>query len=214
MSGADWLTGGGGLFAGLGSLLSDLAAFILAIQRVRAPTQTEKEANMGQSARKRSRIIPFIPGALLMLVSGGIFTARALQGEEEPLNVQLTAAAWSAFNKRDFERALNAAEKCIAEFRGSADREQAELQSAKAPLPPKGRVSDAEKNAIFEKGLLNDVATCFFIKGRAAENLGRKEVAREAFSAAIKYTYARCWDPKGWFWSPAEAAADRLAGLN
>jgi len=75
-------------------------------------------------------------------------------------------------------------------------------------LPPKGRVSDAEKNTIFSRGLLNDVATCFLIKGRSAENLRRKDAAKHAYAAATKYKHARCWDLKGWFWSPAEMAAD------
>jgi tetratricopeptide (TPR) repeat protein len=214
MSAIELLTGIGGLLAGLGSLLIGVAAIIKAIRQVLTARRVPKEERMRQPKRRKSVVLPFVPGVLLLLLSGGIFATRALTGEEQPLNVQLTAAAWEAFNKGDFERAIATAEKCIGEFRGSADREQAELENAKAPLPPKGKVSDAEKNAIFAKGLLNDVATCFFIKGRSAENLGRKDVAKQAYTMATKYKHARCWDPKGWFWSPAEAAADRLAGLD
>jgi hypothetical protein len=88
------------------------------------------------------------------------------------------------------------------------------MSSRDFSLPPKGRVLDAEKNTIFSRGLLNDVTTCFLIKGRSAENLGRKDAAKQAYVSVTKYKHARCWDPKGWFWSPAEMVAYRLAGLN
>jgi len=41
--------------------------------------------------------------------------------------------------------------------------------------------------------------------------LGRKEAADLAYHRAATYTYARTWDPNGgFFWSPAEAALQRL----
>lgn len=131
----------------------------------------------------------------------------------EPLNVKLTSQAWQALNKGDYRRAIEYAGKGIDEFRGSADRAQAQLVREHAPLPPTGKVSASEKRTIMARGLLNDVATCFFIMGRASEYLGRKEEAKRSYQAAAKYTYARCWDPNGWFWSPAEVASDRLSRL-
>jgi len=210
---AELLNGTGGLLAGLGSFLGGAAAFTVAVRRVQKTRTPPKEEEMIQPMRRKSVVLPFIPGFVLLLLSGAVFAIRALQGEDQPLNVQLTVAAWDAFNKRDFDTAIADADRCISEFRGSADRDQAQLQEAEAPLPPKGKVSEADKTAIFARGLLNDIATCFFIKGRSAEHLGRKDEAKLAYETAAKYTYARCWDPKGWFWSPAEAASDRLATL-
>jgi hypothetical protein len=80
-------------------------------------------------------------------------------------------------------------------------------------------VSDAEKNKIFQRGILNDVATAYFIKGRSMEYLFRKggaEMTRHkadaerAYRQACEVSHGRTWDPKGWFWSPCEAARDRL----
>lgn len=133
--------------------------------------------------------------------------------ETLPLNVQLTNQAWEAFNNDDHERTLSYAQRCIDEFLGGAERKQLQLETEKAALPPTGTVSEQEKEAISALGLLNDVATCLFIKGRCEEALGHKEEATKAYQAASKYTYARCWDPKGWFWSPSEAALDRLSVL-
>lgn len=137
----------------------------------------------------------------------------SLNGDPLPLNVRLTNQAWEAFNNGDHEHAISYAEKCINEFLGGAERIQLQLKKENATLPPTGIVSDQEKETIFALGLINDVATCFFIRGRSEEALGHKEEAIKVYEAASKYTYARCWDPSGWFWSPSQAALDRLRML-
>ena len=143
------------------------------------------------------------------------FLAVPLIGSgQEPLNVQLTSAAWAAFNKDDFQQAIVNADKCIDEFYLSARREQKELEEKKVPQPAVGEISGREKQVILARGLLNDVATCLYIKGRAAEKQGKKVLARDSYQKAIELSYARCWDPKGWFWSPSQVASDRLAGLD
>jgi hypothetical protein len=130
-----------------------------------------------------------------------------------PRNVQLLIAAFESFNADRFEQAIAAADRCIDEFRAGAAEQQAELERAKVPRPPIGKVTDAQRKAIEERGLLNDVATCFWIKGRAAQSLSRVDQAREAYEAAARLSYARCWDPAGFFWSPPDDARNRLAGM-
>jgi hypothetical protein len=63
---------------------------------------------------------------------------------------------------------------------------------------------------ILDNALLNDVAACHFLKGKAYEKLGRAVDAKKAYTEAKKLTLGRVWDPAGWFWSPAEGAGDRL----
>jgi hypothetical protein len=29
-----------------------------------------------------------------------------------------------------------------------------------------------------------------------------------------EFSYAQCWDPQGWFWKPAEAAAEKVDDLD
>jgi hypothetical protein len=157
--------------------------------------------------------IMWIVGVVFILISVAIVVVRATGPAPQPKNVVLTTAAWNAFNAKDSSQAIARTQECIDEFRVSADQEQAELEKQKLPLPPKGKVTEAEKQAIFARGLLNDVATCYFIKGRSAEYLGRIDLAREAYGQATRYTYARTWDPAGFFWSPAEGAGDGLARL-
>jgi hypothetical protein len=198
----DFANGFGGLLSGIGSCLLGLAALITAVKGMK-----QKEMKM-----KNSKGYWFVIGILLIAVSATIFIARAAE-QPEPRNAKLTTAAWDALNKADYDKAISTAQKCIDEFKGTADREQARLDSVKAPMPPTGSVSNEQKDAIVARGPLNDVGTCYFIKGRAAENLGHIDVAKAAYTGATNYTYARCWDPKGWFWSPAEASQDRLAAM-
>jgi len=131
----------------------------------------------------------------------------------EGINTVLTEEAWDAYNRRDYKAAIEFADKCINEFLGSAMREQEELMAKKVPLPPIGAVSNQERQVIVARGLLNDVATCLYIKGRSLEAEGQKEQAVKVYKDTAKYTYARCWDPKGWFWSLSEGALDRLKML-
>jgi tetratricopeptide (TPR) repeat protein len=202
------------LIAAIGALLTGAATVINAAMQHRSGRVRDEgeEVNLKpkfQSSTKAGITI----GLLLIIISVGLFAGRAFSSGKNALNVELMAAAWDAFNEQDFSRAIANAEKCIGEFRGAADREQDSLEKAGTPLPPKGKVANDAKALILSRGLLNDVATCYYIKGRSAQELGRRDEARGAFEAAAKYTYARSWDPQGWFWSPAEAAKDRLASM-
>ena len=120
-----------------------------------------------------------------------------------------TKKAWDAFNRQDYRTAIEHADKCIKRFSRQAQQLQDELTKAGVRVPV-GSVTEAKKKKIFANGVLNDVATCLFIKGRCAERLGRAAEAKEHYAAATKLTHARCWDEQGWFWSVSEAATDRM----
>ncbi len=72
---------------------------------------------------------------------------------------------------------------------------------------------------IFKYWALNDVATAYYIQGDAYRRANMKDEAKEAYNKVINdYTFGQCWDTKGWFWKPADAAKEKLAmmasGLN
>lgn len=156
--------------------------------------------------------LSFNEAALLGAIVLAVVFVPGCNSQEKPLNEKATAAAWAALNGGRFEDAIKHADKCIAEFRGSAQQVQNKLERDKVALPT-GQVNEEQKRLIFANGLLNDVGACYFIKGKAAEKLNRSEDAKRAYEAAAKLTYARVWDPRGWFWSPGEDASDRLAEL-
>ena len=145
---------------------------------------------------------------LLALVFGGCSAAA----EQECLQ-----QAWKAFNDGNNAGAIAAADKCIDDFGPKAEKEQVSLATSSVPLPPTGAVENpAERNAIFARWAVNDVAAAYFVKGRAAERLYRagerkyRAIAEQAYQGAIRLSYGRVWDPKGWFWSPKEASEERL----
>ncbi len=127
--------------------------------------------------------------------------------------------AWNAYNSGDYTNAIKYADQCIDDFGRKALAIQEDCKIKGIPKPKLPVTSDTERNKIFERGLLNDVATACFVKGRSAENLYKKnktknksykEMAEEAFKMASKYEYGLCWDPKGWFWSPCDEGKLRL----
>ncbi len=137
-----------------------------------------------------------------------------------PRNAELITCAWGFWNDgRDVE-AIAVAEQCIADFEGQALRDQRALSLGGQPAPIIGRPgSQNEKDEILARGVLNDVAACHFVKGRASERLGRTDEAKEEYRAVLQFPLARVWDAGGepgglgFFWSPAQAATDRLASL-
>ena len=158
--------------------------------------------------------LKFISMGVNIFLSILILPSSALIAQEQCLT-----DAWDAFNKKDYEKAIAFSNECIDNFAKAAARIQKELDSLNVPPPPTGAVSDAEKDRIFKRGLLNDVATAYWIKGRSAEYLYRKggakkgeykKLAEEAYKEACNYKHGRTWNPKGWFWSPCESASDRL----
>jgi hypothetical protein len=160
--------------------------------------------NTGKSFWRLPKLLIFI---LLVFCTQGIFS------EEEDLT-----NAWKAFNNSKYIDAIKYADSCISKFSKDADKIQKKLYDANTKEPPTGSVTANEKTWIFSLGLLNDVATSLYIKGRSAEYLFEKgdkskdykKIAEDSYQELNKYKYGRTWDPKGWFWSPYEAACNRL----
>jgi hypothetical protein len=144
---------------------------------------------------------------VLILISGIIFVGRSIT---QPLNQSLTTAAWNAYNKKDYKNAIEMAEECIFNFGPTAKRIQHEMESPNMPIPLEGKVSDSEKMEILNRGILNDVGTCWWIKGISLERKGNTREAIQAYKEAEMLPYARTYD-SSWdgFWSPAKSASDR-----
>jgi hypothetical protein len=154
-----------------------------------------------------------VMGVALTLIGASALTVhvRAVQNRSD--NERLTSEAWEAFRESKWSAAIAKADDCINRFGNTADRQEKQLEDGKSSPPPTGEVPDDEREVILRRGPLNDVATCFFIKGEAAERLKDLNQASQAYKQCTRYAYARAWDPKGWFWSPAEEATGRAARL-
>lgn len=160
---------------------------------------------------KPSRCLPLVGACIALSL---IALSMCAQGNPDiPRNVELVNRAWDAYRSQNYDTAMTAADRCVDRFKEEADADEAALEARHAKLLPTGAVGPKVKDEIYAQGVLNDVATCFWIKGISAQLSKHDDAAREAYTATMKYRYARTWDPKGWFWSPAEDAADRLRDL-
>ena len=115
----------------------------------------------------------------------------------------ITGKAWGAYDAKNYGLVLTYANKCIELYQKKA----VEMQKAlTAPL--------TEKEEIFKQWALNDVATCYFLKGQALEAKGKKTEAAAAYKfLADNLSFGQCWDTKGWFWKPADAAREKVKAL-
>ena len=114
----------------------------------------------------------------------------------------LAGKAWTTLEAGEFDKAIIYVEKCVKLY----DAKAREMQTALKDFP------SSEKS--FDYWALNDVATCLFIKGNALRGQGKGKEAEKIFKTIIKdYSFAQCWDTKGWFWKVAQGAKDQLTAI-
>jgi hypothetical protein len=117
----------------------------------------------------------------------------------------ITAKAWHALDAKNYGEAEAYAAKCQELYKAKAVEMQ---KSLTAPA------DTADKEKVHSYYALNDVGTCCFIQGKALEAEGKKKEAAAAYKfLAESLPFAQCWDTKGWFWKPADAARERLKVL-
>jgi len=114
----------------------------------------------------------------------------------------LTTKAWQALAEDDIEAVIAYTDKNLELYGKQARKFQAELNGY-----PEG-----SNDLIFGYWALNDIATSVFIRAEAYRKADMLDEATEAYQTVVdQYTYGQAWDPKGWFWKPAEAAKEKLA---
>ncbi len=117
-------------------------------------------------------------------------------------SVTLQVKSWDALGEGKYEDAVKYTEKCAELYEEKAREMQASL-SAKPST-----------DVVHDYWALNDVGTCYFIRGEALTKLERYKEARDTFVVLRDdLYYSQCWDPKGWHWSPADAATSKIAML-
>ena len=114
----------------------------------------------------------------------------------------LVSKAWQALGENDIDDVMAYVNKTSELY----DDQAKKMQESLAEYPA------GSKDEIFAYWALNDIATALYIQGEAYRSVEMKDEAREAYQKVIdQYTYGQCWDNGGWFWKPAEAAAEKIA---
>ena len=149
---------------------------------------------------------------VLVAVALGILISDFVRWQWMSAHEQLIYAAWEEYKDENFDLAITAGDECVGKFGETATSMETNLVGK--PLPPTGKVLPAVRESIFQNGVLNDVATCYWVKGQAWESKGDTASARKAYDSTVLLPHARTFDPKGdLFWSPAEEATNRLSAI-
>ena len=144
----------------------------------------------------------------LLALLGFVSLSQAAEPADDSLDygdhtsATLQIKSWEALGEGKYADAVKYTEKCAELYEEEARKMQASL-SAK---PPPDNVHDY--------WALNDVGTCYFIRGEALTKLRKNAEALAAFKVVRdELYYSQAWDPKGWFWSPADAAYPKVEML-
>jgi hypothetical protein len=204
------------------------AAPIEAAKALAAARPRPTPESPGPGPRDRSRLKQW--SAIAAVAASLLVAVLFLLPQRVPANVRLARAAWAAYDeaeewrrkgrtadaKEGYAHALNLAAECVQEFHGRAKESQQALAAENLPLPPDGKITDpADRQRLLDRGLLNDVGTCLWVRARCLARLGRLDEARKVYEDASKLSFAMCWDrAQDLFWSPARKAQDDLEILD
>ena len=112
---------------------------------------------------------------------------------------------WEASSKKGLAKLDTLVKECLFVYQEKAKQLQAELMG----FPERGEEKKYQ--------VLNDVATCLFIRAEALMNFGQKDEAISEFTKIIEtYPWAQAWDPRGWYWSikeKSEASINVMLGI-
>ena len=162
-----------------------------------APASDAKSAETAQApvaAAAQSTAVPAAPMA----------TKPAAYNFGDYRSTTLVTKAWDALAKKDIEAVLAYTNKCITLYANKAKDMQANLKD----------YVTGSNDDIFKMWALNDVATSYFIQGEAYRQANMKDESKEAFTKVVNdFSFGQCWDVKGWFWKPADAAKEKLEML-
>jgi len=141
------------------------------------------------------------------IVAATVWSALAAVGAapdfSDSSSATLTKKAWEALAAGEDELVLAYAGKCRELYFVDAKKQQASLTEF------------AKADTAHDLWALNDVGACLFIEGQLRERQGRPQEAITTYRTLVdELGFCQCWDTKGWFWKPAEAASGRIKELN
>ncbi len=131
---------------------------------------------------------------------------QALQ-ETPSQNIELSLAdmvakSWEASAKAEYSKVYEYAREAENRYGEEARSQERSLTE----FPP------AEKTDNYS--VLNNVATCLFVKGECLIKENKIDEAKKVFKTILSdYSFAQAWDPRGWYWKLAEKSQATLDKL-
>jgi hypothetical protein len=123
-----------------------------------------------------------------------------LYGASEEMMVQ----AWKLYERGDMDAAWRQAKATISLWEADAhELEKMKEEKIGTYLPFDGTVAGYQK--IHDYWALNDVASCYFVLGKIAQDQKSYAESEEYFAKILKdFHLAQMWDKRGWFWNPVD----------
>lgn len=127
----------------------------------------------------------------IILLNGFVFA--------QELSDEYVRKAWFASGQRNFNEVYKATDECITRFAEEAHG----LAKTLSDFPSKEKINEYQ--------IMNDVATCYFIKGEALFKENKLDESVKILTEVIeKFPYAQAFDPRGWYWSIKDKAEKTL----
>ncbi len=142
---------------------------------------------------------------LFILLVFSLFCPEFAISQEEitPPPAKMVRKAWEMLAQKDYEGVIAYVDKGISFYGKKAREEQASLKD----------YASAGHEDRYET--LNSVGVFYFIKGEALMAREEWDKARECFKTIInQYWFSQYWDPKGWYWKPAEISKINLEKID
>ena len=117
------------------------------------------------------------------------------------------------FAALDYQAAVDTVNACFDRWGPAAGHQQKAMHNRNKRCPRTGKVSKRARKKIEANYLINDVSLALWAKARSLDRLGDKRLARDAYGQCVYMSCGRAWDPKGWYWSPAQDCAEQVQPL-
>jgi len=115
----------------------------------------------------------------------------------------LTVKGWESLNKKDEQVLLAYTSRCIELYTEEARDQEAMLDD----------FAPAGSEAAYES--LNNIAACYFMLGEFYKYKKDWEKSRENYKKVVdKFYFAQYWDPRGWWWKPANISEDEIEKID
>ncbi|MFC1807992.1 hypothetical protein ACFL0T_06475 [Candidatus Omnitrophota bacterium] len=118
-------------------------------------------------------------------------------------SLALVAKAWEALNNKDEGGVIAYTSRSIELYEKEAKAQQSSLKDF------------AQSGSEEKYQYLNDIAACYFMRGEFYKYNKSWAKSKAAYRKVVNdFSFAQYWDPRGWWWKPAEISKDEIVKID